>query len=92
MKAYRIDDKSKKSPVDAVQLKGLLGTRFNGSRINRLHNQEDEHLLWPFVEHCEVGFYPDRMQKPGIRGDWQGEFMGTWLGRRHPFQLEYRRY
>ena len=65
---------------DTVQLKGLIGQRFHASRLNRLHNQEEDHLLWPFQRHCPVGYYPpDKQPYPGIRGDWQGEFMGTYL-------------
>lgn len=65
---------------DAVQLHGLIGGRFHGSRMNRLRRQEDDHLLWPFQEGCKVGrFSPIEQQYPGIRGDWQGEFLGTWL-------------
>lgn len=78
-KAFRLKDHATRPQPDAVRLKGLLGSRFEGSRINRLNHQEEDHLLWPFEEHCEVGYYPDRQPKPGIRGDWQGEFMGTWV-------------
>lgn len=74
-----VNDLAKRPGWDAVQMKGLIGSRFEGSHTNRLQRQEEDHLLWPFQEHCEVGFYPHKMQKPGIRGDWQGEFMGTWL-------------
>ncbi len=76
---FHLKDHASRPNPNTVHLKGLLGSRFEGSRTNRLRNQEEDHLLWPFQEHCEVGFYPDHMQKPGIRGDWQGEFMGTWL-------------
>jgi DUF1680 family protein len=78
-KAFRLKDITSRPVPDAVHLKGLLGSRFEGSRVNRLRHQEEDHLLWPFQEHCKVGYYPDRQPKPGIRGDWQGEFMGTWL-------------
>lgn len=65
---------------DTIQLEGLIGRRFHASRLNRLHNQEEDHLLWPFQRHCPVGYYPsDKQPYPGIRGDWQGEFMGTYL-------------
>ena len=74
-----ISDVFHQPSLDAVQLSGLIGQRFEGSRTNRLHHQEEDHLLWPFQEHCKVGFYPDHPQRPGIRGDWQGEFIGTWL-------------
>jgi DUF1680 family protein len=65
---------------DAVKLKGFVGKRFDLSRLNRLHDQEEDHLLWPFHEHCPVGRWdrPDRPH-PEIRGDWQGEYIGTWL-------------
>jgi DUF1680 family protein len=78
-KAAHIKDFASRPAPDAVHLNGLLGSRFEGSRLNRLRHQEEEHLLWPFQEHCAVGFYPNHQQKPGIRGDWPGEFMGTWL-------------
>jgi hypothetical protein len=78
-KVFQLKDHSTRPAPDAVQLNGLLGNRFNGSRVNRLHHQEEDHLLWPFKEHCRVGFFPDNPDKPGIRGDWHGEFIGTWL-------------
>lgn len=64
---------------DAVRMKGFVGQRFEASRMNRLRHQEEDHLLWPFHEHCPVGFmHPDR-PRPEIRGDWQGEYIGTWM-------------
>jgi uncharacterized protein len=64
---------------DAIDLNGLLGARIEASRLNRLRHQEEDHLLWPFQQGCPVGYMrPDR-PFPEIRGDWQGEFMGTWL-------------
>ncbi len=75
----KIIDALRKPEPDAVQLHGLIGQRIDGSRLNRLRRQEEDHLLWPFQEHCPVGYYPDHPVKPGIRSDWQGEFMGTWL-------------
>ncbi|MEW6401155.1 MAG: beta-L-arabinofuranosidase domain-containing protein, partial [Chloroflexota bacterium] len=63
----------------AVHLKGLIGQRFQASLQNRLRHQEEEHLLWPFREHCPVGMNVPGRPHPEIRGDWQGEFMGTWL-------------
>jgi uncharacterized protein len=64
---------------DAVKLQGLLGHRLDLSRLNRLRNQEEDHLLWPFHEHCPIGMnHPDR-PRPEIYGDWQGEYIGTWL-------------
>ncbi len=74
-----ITDALRKPDPDAVHLHGLIGQRFDASRLNRLRRQEDDHLLWPFQEHCPVGYYPDHPVKPGIRADWQGEFIGTWL-------------
>jgi uncharacterized protein len=65
--------------LDAVHLSGLIGQRFEGSRTNRLRLQEEDHLLWPFQEHCKVGWSLEHPQRPGIRADWQGEFIGTWL-------------
>jgi uncharacterized protein len=62
-----------------VHMEGLLGTRFELSRRNRLIHQEEEHLLYPFKLHCPVGFaHPDRPWKE-IFGDWQGEYLGTWM-------------
>jgi uncharacterized protein len=72
-------DFARKPAPDAVQLQGLLGSRFQGSRTNRLHHQEEDHLLWPFHEHCQIGYVPAGTLRPGIRGDWPGEFIGTWL-------------
>lgn len=64
---------------DAVRMKGFVGQRLEASRVNRLRHQEEDHLLWPFHEHCPVGFmHPDR-PRPEIRGDWQGEYIGTWM-------------
>ncbi len=64
---------------DAVRMAGLLGERFELSRSNRLIHQEEDHLLYPFQLHCPVGFdHPDRPRKE-IFGDWQGEYLGTWM-------------
>jgi DUF1680 family protein len=60
-------------------MNGLLGQRFDLSRVNRLHHQEEDHLLFPFQLHCPVGMnHPDRPWKE-IYGDWQGEYLGTWM-------------
>ncbi len=76
----RLRDAMQLPSPDAVQLKGLIGERFHASRVNRLRKQEENHLLWPFQQHCKVGdFPPGQQQYPGIRGDWHGEFIGTWL-------------
>ncbi len=68
---------------DAIRLNGIIGNRFSSSRINRLHRQEDEYLLWPFQEHTPVatrGWIVEKPPHPEItRGDWQGEFIGTWI-------------
>ena len=65
---------------DAVRLKGLVGERVDASRLNRLRHQEEYHLLWPFQEHCPVGWPQRDAPHPEItRGDWQGEFIGTWV-------------
>jgi DUF1680 family protein len=77
--ATRIPDAIRKPDPAAVHLSGLIGQRCEASRINRLHHQEEDFLLWPFREHCPVGWYPDNPVRPGIRGDWPGEFMGTWM-------------
>jgi DUF1680 family protein len=78
-KPILMKDFARKPSPDAVQLEGLLGKRFTGSRVNRLRNQEEDHLLWAFHEHCPVGYLTTNQKRPGIRGDWPGEFMGTWL-------------
>jgi hypothetical protein len=63
---------------DAVYLKGLVGKRLEACRLNRLRHQEAYHLLFPFQEHCPVGW--GNQPHPEItRGDWQGEFIGTWV-------------
>lgn len=64
---------------DAVQMKGLVGERFIASSVNRLHHQEPDHLLWAFHDHCPVGYMLPNRPRAEIRGDWSGEFMGTWL-------------
>jgi len=85
----RMQDTMRLPTPDLVQLKGLLGERFHFSRMNRLRKQEEDHLLWPFQQHCKVGFFfkPEQQQYPGIRGDWQGEFLGTWLDAQPSFPL-----
>lgn len=66
-------------PPDSVHMHGLIGRRFDLSRANRLLHQEEDHLLFPFHEHCPVGMnHPDRPRQE-IVGDWQGEYIGTWL-------------
>ena len=72
-------DRMQRPNPDAIQLNGLLGRRLDLSRQNRLHHQEEEHLLWPFQQGCPVGFMLPNRPYPEIRGDWQGEFLGTWL-------------
>ena len=63
-----------------IEMKGLIGQRFDANITNRLRNQEEYHLLWPFHEHCPLGWKQDNPPHPDItRGDWQGEFIGTWL-------------
>ena len=68
---------------DAIHMNGLISKRFSASRINRFHRQEEYFLLWPFQEHTPVvakGWILDNPPHPEIsRGDWQGEFLGTWL-------------
>ena len=62
-----------------VRMSGLLAERFSLSHTNRLLHQEEDHLLFPFQLHCPVGFaHPDR-PRAAIFGDWQGEYLGTWL-------------
>jgi hypothetical protein len=64
-------------------MNGLIGRRFSASIINRLHRQEEYYLLWPFQEHMPVatkGWMVENPPHPEIsHGDWQGEFMGTWI-------------
>ncbi len=78
--ATRLPDTLSRPAPDAVRLHGLIGQRFHASLTNRLLHQEEDHLLWPFQKHCPVGYYPPAEQQyPGVRGDWQGEFIGTYL-------------
>jgi DUF1680 family protein len=63
---------------DAVQMKGLLGQRYDLSCINRLHHQEDDHLLFAFQLHVPLGYNNADRPREEIHGDWQGEFIGTW--------------
>ena len=73
-------DRLQRPAADAVQMRGLLGERFAASRANRLLPHEDDFLVWPFEEHCPVGVnQPDRPHPELTKGDWQGEFMGTWI-------------
>ena len=73
-------DVIRRPPPDAVRMNGLVGKRFDACRQNRLHDQEAYHLLWPFQEHCPAGWRPRDAPHPEItRGDWQGEFIGTWV-------------
>jgi DUF1680 family protein len=73
-------DRFHRPAADAVTMTGLLGERFAASRANRLLPHEDDFLLWPFEEHCPVGRnHPDRPHPEITKGDWQGEFMGTWI-------------
>lgn len=64
---------------DSTQMNGLVGQRHSSSRLNRLHKQEDDHLLFPFHQHYPVGWMVPGRPRPEIRGDWQGEYIGTWL-------------
>jgi uncharacterized protein len=64
---------------DAVHMSGLLGQRFDDSRTRRLHHQEEDHLLFPFRLKVPVGNEHPQRPWPEIHGDWQGEFMGTWV-------------
>lgn len=74
-----VRDAMQRLSPDAVLPRGLLGRRLQASRINRLRHQEEEHLLWPFQRHCPVGYKHPERPFPEILGDWQGEFLGTWL-------------
>ena len=67
-------------PPDALQMSGLIGRRLEACRVNRLRHHEEYHLLWPFQEHCPVGYsHPDAPHPEIARGDWQGEFIGAWV-------------
>jgi DUF1680 family protein len=62
-----------------VRIKGFVGKRFEASRLNRLRHQEEYHLLWPFQEHCPIGYGYHQPHPEIALGDWQGEYMGTWV-------------
>jgi len=62
-----------------VRMKGFAGKRFEKSRLNRLIHQEEYHLLWPFQEHCPIGYGYHQPHPEITLGDWQGEFIGTWV-------------
>ena len=68
---------------DAIQMNGIISKRFSASRRNRLHHEEEYNLLWPFQEYTPVvgkDRIVDNPPHPEItRGDWQGEFLGTWM-------------
>jgi len=74
-----VEDVIRRPSPNSVKMKGLVGKRFELNRLNRLRHQEEDHLLFPFHEHCPVGMnHPDRPRQE-IEGDWQGEYIGTWL-------------
>lgn len=77
---YRVkEDVFYTSLPNKVKMNGFIGQRYDLSRVNRLRHQEEDHLLFPFHEHCPAGInHPDRPREE-IRGDWQGEYIGTWL-------------
>jgi len=62
-----------------VQMKGFVGKRFEASRLDRLSRQEEYHLLWPFQEHCPIGYGYHQPHREITIGDWQGEFIGSWV-------------
>lgn len=64
---------------DKVRMKGFVGNRFEASRLNRLRHQEEYHLLWPFQEHCPIGYGYHQPHPEMALGDWQGEFLGAWV-------------
>lgn len=64
---------------DEITLRGLLGDRFEASRINRLHPYEEDFLLFPYHQHLPIGYDNPLRPRPEIHGDWQGEFIGHWI-------------
>ncbi len=62
-----------------VRMKGFVGKRFEASRLNRLSRQEEYFLLWPFQEHCPIGYGYHQPHPEITIGDWQGEFIGSWV-------------
>jgi uncharacterized protein len=66
-----------------VRLKGLLGRRLDLMRRNRLLEEEEFFLLWPFLENHPADPEGSRVRSAPYseitRGDWHGEFMGTWV-------------
>ena len=78
---------------DALHMKGLLGRRYDANRLNRLHHEEENLLLWPFRDHvpAEIKLVQEkgltemirsswRLPHPDLTcGDWVGEFIGTWV-------------
>lgn len=64
---------------DATDMKGLIGQRHQASRLNRLFQQEEDHLLFAFHDPLPIGFNNPNRPRREIRGDWQAEFIGTWL-------------
>jgi uncharacterized protein len=78
-KSPKQTDVMRRTQPDSIQMRGLVGQRHQGSRLNRIHHQEEDHLLFPFHEHCPVGWMVPNRPRPEIRGDWQGEYIGTWL-------------
>ncbi|MEO0252435.1 MAG: beta-L-arabinofuranosidase domain-containing protein, partial [candidate division WOR-3 bacterium] len=60
-------------------MRGFIGKRFEANRLNRLRLQEEYFLLWPFQEHCPIGYGYHQPHPEITLGDWHGEFLGTWV-------------
>lgn len=78
-----IADAIRAPQASAVRLHGLLGRRLDLLRRNRLVEHDEYFLLWPFIEKHRADperHYEELAPHPEItRGDWHGEFMGTWI-------------
>ncbi|MEM1990576.1 MAG: glycoside hydrolase family 127 protein [Candidatus Bathyarchaeia archaeon] len=72
-------DAIKCTQPNKVRMKGFIGKRFEANRLNRLRLQEEYFLLWPFQEHCPIGYGYHQPHPDITLGDWHGEFLGTWV-------------
>jgi DUF1680 family protein len=73
-------DRIRRPAPDATRMSGLIGTRFVLNDENRLKPQDPFFYLWPFQEHCPIGWRQRGAPHPEITvGDWHGEFLGPWI-------------